>query len=341
MERIKQAITLDIVIPVHNEEKVLDLLFQKLQVVFSSETQRKHGLKSVRYLLIDDGSKDQSANIVCRHIASGIPATLYRLSRRFGHQNAVSAGFEKSNADVIACIDADLQDPPEVILEMIAKWRQGYDVVYGQRQKRKENFIKVAGYWLFYRLLAYLSEIDIPLDSGDFSLMDRKVAQALCALPERIRFPRVLRAWIGFKQIGVSYERGMRAAGTPKYTLASLYRLATDGVASASIRPLQMSQVFSFCYLLLVITLVTAFTLKLKPYLEAKNEMALWFLFSYVLIAMGSFVQIFCTYIMSAYLGRAYIEIKGRPSYLIMEEINKDNVHIQSLADGKREFATK
>lgn len=326
MERVKTPVSLDIVIPVYNEEKVLDLLFQRLQTVFSVENQRKHHVKSVRYIFVDDGSGDQSAKTICRHIASGAPAVLCRLSRRFGHQSAVTAGFEKADADVVACIDADLQDPPEVILEMIAKWREGYDVVYGQRQKRKENLLKVLGYWTFYRLLAFLSDIDIPLDSGDFSLLDRRVVRAMRSLPEKDRFPRVLRAWVGFRQIGVSYERAARAAGAPKYTLKGLYRLATDGVASASIRPLKISQFFSICYLFLITALAAVIFIKLGPYLETKNEIALWFLFSYSLIAVGSFIQIFCIYILSAYVGRAYLEVKGRPSFLVMETIDKNNV---------------
>ena len=200
MERDKVQPSLDIVIPVFNEEKVLDLLFQRLQAVFSQENLKKHCLKSVRYVFVDDGSRDQSAKIIARCIGQGAPAILCRLSRQFGHQSAVSAGLEKSDAETVACIDADLQDPPEVISEMLAKWREGYDVIYGERRKRKEGFLKVTGYWLFYRLLAFLSDIKIPLDSGDFSLMDRRVLEVIRSLPEKNRCPRVFRAWVGLKQ---------------------------------------------------------------------------------------------------------------------------------------------
>lgn len=324
--RNNRWVSLDIVIPVYNEEKVLDLLFNRLETVFSSSNQKIYLLKTVRYLIIDDGSKDKSANIICQYISQGTPAVLYRLSRNFGHQNAVSAGLNNAEADIVAIIDADLQDPPEVILQMIDKWRNGCDVVYGVRKKRKENFLKVASYWLFYRLLSYLSQINIPLDSGDFCLLDKKVVQVMRNLPETLRHPRILRAWVGFRQEGVEYERSARKAGSTKYSFSKLYKLATDGVASASIRPLKISQVFSVLYLLLLVVLTFVVSIKYNSYLNTNNEIALWFLFCYALIALGSFIQTLCFYIISAYIGRTYLEAKGRPTYLLMEVINKNTI---------------
>ena len=317
-------VSLDVIIPVYNEEDVLDSLFERLEAVFSPSNKKEYRITSVRYIMVDDGSKDRSAEIIKKHMAKRIPAVLYRFSRNFGHQNAVSAGLQHTNADVVAIIDADLQDPPEAILEMLAKWREGYDVVYGERRKRKENFIKVGSYWLFYRLLAFLSEINIPLDSGDFSLMDRRVIQAMRDLPEKLRFPRVLRAWVGFRQTGLSYERSQRAAGATKYSFSKLYRLATDGVASASIRPLRMAQLFSIFYLILVSALALLSFSKLWSH-QGISEIGLWFLFSYLLISLGSFVQTFCIYILSSYVGRTYLEVKGRPPYVILEVIDKGN----------------
>lgn len=327
-------ISLDIVIPVYNEEKVLDSLFGRLETVFSSSNKQKYLIKAVRYVIVDDGSEDQSASIICQHISQGIPAVLYRLSRNFGHQNAVSAGLNNAEADIVAIIDADLQDPPEVILQMIAKWREGCDVVYGVRRKRKENFLKVASYWLFYRLISFLSEIAIPLDSGDFCVLDKKVVQAMCNLPETLRHPRILRAWVGFKQEGVVYERTARIAGATKYSFPKLYKLATDGVASASIRPLRILQVFSILHLIFLLILALVVVTKYTSYLKANNEIALWFLFCYALIAVGSFVQTLCIYILSAYIGRAYLETKGRPTYLLMEVINKDTLSESIITDG-------
>jgi dolichol-phosphate mannosyltransferase len=318
-------VSLDIIIPVYNEESVLDILFKRLESVFTPENLKKYGIKTVRFLMIDDGSKDRTAEIICNYIAQGVPAVLYRFSRNFGHQNAICSGIENADADVVSIIDADLQDPPEVILEMLLKWRDGYDVIYGERKNRKENVFKVWSYWMFYRLLSFLSEISIPLDSGDFCLLDRKVVDAIRDLPEKLRFPRFLRAWVGYKQTGLQYERSSRAAGSPKYSFSKLYRLATDGVASASIRPLKISQVFSIFYLSLSLLLSIVCIFKLRSYQEA-NEIALWFLFCCMLIALGGFVQSFCIYILSAYIGRGYLELKKRPSYIIMEVVgNGDN----------------
>lgn len=324
VDRSRLWVSLDIVIPVYNEEEVLDLLFKKLETVFSPSNLEKHLIKSVNYLMIDDGSKDRSAEIICQYIEQGDPAVLYRLSRNYGHQNAVSAGLEYSTADVVAIIDADMQDPPEVILQMLARWREDYDVIYGVRRNRKENFLKVGSYRLFYRLISFLSEIDLPLDSGDFSLLDRKVVQAMRDLPEKLRFPRVLRAWVGFRQTGLSYERSARAAGTSKYSFSKLYRLATDGIASASIRPLKISQLFSVVYLIFIAALAVVFLDKFWSY-QGGSELALWALFGYMLIALGSFVQTFCVYILGAYVGRMYLEVKKRPCYFVMEVISEKN----------------
>ena len=312
-----RPVSLDIVIPFFNEEDVLQILLDRLGAVFSPEARARAGITDVRYVMVDDGSTDRSAAVMAAAIEQGTPATLVRLSRNFGHQNALSAGLAESRGDVVAVIDADLQDPPELILEMLSRWRGGYDVVYARRRRRRENLVKRTGYWLFYRLVAFLSDIKIPLDSGDFCLLDRRVVKALADLPETLRFPRVLRAWVGFPQTGVAYDRPARRAGTAKYTLAKLYRLATDGVVSASIRPLQIAQVFSVTYLLVTIGLGLVFCL---PFASAWG-IPTWALVMYLLILSGNFVQVFCMYILGAYVGRTYLEAKGRPAYLVMEVV--------------------
>jgi len=324
--RTDRWITIEIIIPVYNEEEVLPILFKTLESVFSHENLKKNKIKKIQYLLIDDGSKDSSVKIILEHIKKGQPATLYRFTRNFGHQNAVSAGLEHATGDVVAVIDADLQDPPEVIFQMIEEWRKGFDVIYGIRKKRKENFLKVFAYWFFYRLLSFLSEIEIPLDSGDFSLIDKKVVQAMCDLPEKIRYPRVIRSWVGFKQTGIQYERFSRKAGKTKYPFKKLYKLATDGVASASVKPLRISQLFSVFFLVCLVILTCIIIFKFSYYLQNPNELALWFLFGYALISLCGFVQALLIYILSGYVGRSYLEIKGRPPYLIMEVINKKTV---------------
>ena len=228
MDKGERVLTLDLVIPIYNEAESLELLFQELDRTFSLVNLAPRNVGRVRYLFVDDGSSDASARIVTEKIRAGAPAALYRLSRNFGHANALCAGLDQTTADLVAVLDADLQDPPGVVLEMIDKAREGYDVIYAQRRKRKENIFKRMGYWSFYRLVAALSDINVPLDSGDFCLIDRGVVTALRTLPERLRYPRVLRAWVGFRQVGVEYDRPRRQAGTTKYSLGKLYRLATE-----------------------------------------------------------------------------------------------------------------
>ncbi len=195
-------------------------------------------------------------------------------------------------------------------------------MVYGERRDRKENFFKRFCYWLFYRLLSFLAEIDIPLDSGDFSLLDRKIVMELKKLQERLRFPRVLRSWVGYRQTGFSYERSARAAGKSKYNFARLYRLATDGLASASIRPLKVIQLFSVTYLFFTIVMSAIFFHEII-FSYGEDEISLKFYITYLFIILTGFLNSLCFYVLSAYIGRTYLEIKGRPSYIIMEKITK------------------
>jgi dolichol-phosphate mannosyltransferase len=317
--RRASPVSVDVVIPIYNEEEILGPLLARLRETFAPARLAEGGIARVRHVVVDDGSKDRSAAVVAAAIEAGFPALLLRLSRNFGHQSAVSAGLAESAADVVAVIDADLQDPPELIFAMLEKWREGYDVVYARRRRRAGGLVKRAGYWLFYRLVAFLADIDIPLDSGDFCLLDRRVVGTLNGLPEKLRFPRVLRAWVGFRQIGVDYDRPPRQAGRAKYTLAHLYRLATDGVVSASVRPLQVAQVFSVTYLLVILAL-GGLVLARMP-LWSELGVPTWALISYLLILSGNFVQVFCIYILGAYVGRTYLESKGRPPYVIMEVV--------------------
>jgi len=318
--RSTSAFTLDVIIPLFNEAEVLALLFTTLDGTFDRENLRRRNVAGVRYLFVDDGSSDRSATIIADKIRAGSPATLLRLSRNFGHANAISAGIDHATADLVAVLDADLQDPPSVVLEMIDKARDGYDVVYGQRRKRKENAFKRAGYWAFYRLVALLSDITVPADSGDFCLMNRRVVAELKAMPERLRFPRVLRAWVGFRQIGVEYERPERQAGLSKYTLRKLYRLATDGIAAASIRPLKIAQLSSFLFGLVAVALMLLFVVML--FVSRDPALSLPFLLISLLIASGHALTMLCLYVFSAYLGRTYLEVKGRPAYVVMERIS-------------------
>ena len=312
--------SLDVIIPIYNEAEVLDLLFATLAETFSTANLASRHITRVRYLLIDDGSSDESPRIIAEKIRAGAPAVLLRLSRNFGHASALCAGLDHADADLVAILDADLQDPPAVVLQMIDKAREGYNVVFGQRRKRKENVFKRLGYWSFYRLIALLSDIRMPLDSGDFCLMDRRVIAALRGLPERLRFPRVLRAWVGFRQIGVQYDRPRRQAGDSKYTLGKLYRLATDGIASASTRPLKIAQFASFLFGLVAVVLTVILLLVLTGRLSLTVSHP--FLLASVLVVSSNALTMLVLYVFSAYLGRMYLELKGRPPYILMERID-------------------
>ncbi len=311
--------TLDIIIPIFNEAEVLGLLFAALESTFAPPALVARHVSHVRYLFVDDGSTDNSAHLIAERIQAGAPAVLYRLSRNFGHASAISAGLDHSTADLTALIDADLQDPPAVILDMVACAVSGYDIVFGHRRKRKENVFKRLGYWLFYRVLRSLSDIDMPLDSGDFCLMNRRAVEAMRRLPERLRYPRVLRAWVGFRQVGVDYERPARQAGQSKYTLGRLYRLATDGIASASIRPLKVAQLSSFLFGAMTLSLALLFVLVLAGWINVAVSHPL--LLMSLLIASSNALLMLVLYVVSAYLGRMYLEVKGRPPYIIMERI--------------------
>jgi glycosyltransferase involved in cell wall biosynthesis len=321
MDRSAPA-SVDLVIPIYNEESVLPALLRRLDQVFSPAELEARNIARVRYRFVDDGSRDRSAEILARHAGHPGRVVVYRLSRNFGHANAVSAGLDHADADVVAVMDADLQDPPEVVLEMLDRWREGIDVVFAQRRNRKENILKRAGYWIFYRFVALLSDLDIPLDSGDFCLMDRRVVDAMRSLPERLRFPRILRTWVGFEQAGVEYERPERAAGSTKYGFWRLYQLATDGIASSSIRLLRVAQLFSFSFAILTAILLAVLFVALGTH--ADRPQSLLILGGLILIAGGNFVITTCLYILGAYVGRTYLEAKGRPPYLIMEIVGEE-----------------
>jgi dolichol-phosphate mannosyltransferase len=310
--------SLDVIIPVLNEEEVFEALWARLNQCFSGEVCARYGLGTVTFIFIDDGSTDATARLVAGRISQGANILLVRLSRNFGHQGALNAGLDHSTADLIAVIDADLQDPPELIPEMIGKMREGFDVVYGERKRRRGNPIKVFLYWAYYRVLRFLSDVDMPVDAGDFCVVSREVLQAIRSLPEKLRFTRGLRSWVGFRQVAFPYDRPRRASGSTKYSMAKLYQLATDGIASMSIQPLKVTQGTLFVSLFATLLfLVLAFV---QYFRQAGGEpLTIWFLMAYVLIAFTSSLQIACLYIMGGYLGRMYLEVKSRPSYVVME----------------------
>jgi dolichol-phosphate mannosyltransferase len=241
---------------------------------------------------------------------------LIGFARNFGHQIAVTAGIDAACGDAVVLIDADLQDPPEVIHEMIAKWREGYDVVYGTRTERRgESVFKRATARGFYRLLNRLSDVPIPIDTGDFRLMSRNVVDTLRAMPERDRFVRGMVSWVGFKQIALPYKRAKRFAGESKYPLRKMLRFATDGILSFSTKPLQMSVTLGMLSAsLALIGIVYAFYLRLftNTWVEGWTALMIAVLF------LGG-VQLICVGILGEYVGRIYNEVKSRPLYVVQE----------------------
>jgi polyisoprenyl-phosphate glycosyltransferase len=310
---------ISIVIPIYNEADILDLLQQRL--IGASPLWKEE----FEIILVDDGSSDGSLEKMKRMVLEDGRIRVIKLSRNFGHQPAISAGIMAAKGDAVVVMDGDLQDPPEELPQFLEKWREGYHVVYAIRTKRKEGLFKRLAYKAFYRILARISDIDIPIDSGDFCVMDRKVVDALNKnMPERIRFVRGLRAFAGFKQIGVAYERAERAGGEVKYTFRKLLKLAVDGIFDFSTFPLRLAT-----YLGLIIS-IPSFLLGLFFILHrlldfkvlgyspqdtpgmATLAVAMFFLGGVVLVILG---------VMGEYLGRIYIEVKKRPYYIVEEEI--------------------
>jgi dolichol-phosphate mannosyltransferase len=301
----------------YDEAPVLPVLFEALSSTFTPDTCSKYGIASVNCLFVDDGSRDSSIATAQEAAVERLGVRILRLSRNFGHQAAVCAGLANSSADLVAVMDADLQDPPALIPEMVEKWRDGFEVVYGRRASRQEGPLKRLLYAAFYRLFRLLSPIDVPVDAGDFCLLSRRAVDELNRLPEAVRFPRGLRAWIGFPQTAIQYDRPARAAGKSSYGWRDLYNLATEGIASLSLRPLQVAQVLALLYLLLSLGAVIALLQNTFAETELRTQLSLLIL---LLIGSNSLILL-CLYILGAYLGRTYSEVKGRPSYIVYQDL--------------------
>jgi len=311
--------SVSIVIPVYNEKEVLPQLRERLAKTIES-WRRKGCNLTLEIVLIDDGSTDGSREIMDKFAEEDKYFKVIHLSRNFGHQEALSAGLAFSSGDCIAVLDADLQDPPELIGTFLEKWASGIDIVYGVRKNRKEGILKRASYAIFYRLLRRLANTDISLDSGDFCLMDRKVVEVLNRLPEKIRFVRGLRSWAGFKQCGVEYDRDERKYGEPKYTLRKLVRLAFTGLFGFSTIPLRVATIVGFISMLLgfsLAVLMIVMYLGNISFLGHKPSEVVGFtsLFSGLMIFSG--FQLLTLGIIGEYIGILYFETKGRPNYEI------------------------
>jgi polyisoprenyl-phosphate glycosyltransferase len=299
------------IVPVFNEEETLAEIYRRLGAILD-------GLDAEgEIVLVDDGSRDRSLEMM-RDLHRRDPRVRYlSLARNFGHQIAVTAGLRFAQGDAVIVLDADLQDPPELIPKMIEKWRAGYHVVYAQRTARqREGPTKKLFAYLFYRVLRLLTDVDIPSDTGDFCLMDRKVVDVLNALPERGRYLRGLRAWIGFRQTAVPFEREPRFAGDVKYTFRKSFGLAVNGIVSFSRVPLRLATYLGLlvaCFAFMMILVVIYWRL-FRPAAP---------LIGYTIITAAIFflgaVQLLCLGILGEYLGRVYDEVKGRPLFTLKE----------------------
>jgi dolichol-phosphate mannosyltransferase len=298
-----------VVVPLYNEEENLGELHRRL-----TSSLKKMGL-GYELVFVNDGSKDKTPELLNDLQKSDPHVVAVHLSRNFGHQAAVCAGIDQASGRAVILMDGDLQDPPEVLHLFVDMWQKGYEVVYAIRQKRKEGLFKRLAYFTFYRLLRAISDLEIPLDSGDFCLMDRKVVEALKALPEKIRFVRGLRTYVGFRQIGVCYERAARLAGQPKYTFRKLMGLAMDGLVSFSSYPLRLVTYLGLS------SAVVAMGLTVWVFTDAicnDRTPRGWASTMAVVLFMGA-IQLVSLGIMGEYVRRIFIECKGRNTYVIRE----------------------
>ena len=303
---------ISIVVPLYNEEEVIHESYRRLTEVM------KNTGEDYELILVNDGSRDKTAYLAAELAKQDFHVKLICFSRNFGHQIAITAGMDYAKGDAVVIIDADLQDPPEVIPEMIAKWKEGYHVVYGKRIKRHgETLFKKVTAKLFYRFLQHMTQIDIPTDTGDFRLIDRKVCDAMKRLNEKNRYVRGLVSWVGFKQYALEYVRDERFAGETKYPFKKMLKLAMDGVTSFSYKPLKIATFVGFClsglsFLYLIFILIQKLIGIPTAWGWASLLAVQLFFNGVILIILG---------ILGAYVGRIYEECKERPLYIVQEEI--------------------
>jgi dolichol-phosphate mannosyltransferase len=300
-----------IIAPIYNETGNIQELYRRLREVLDSTGE------DWELILIDDGSTDDSADLIRQYADQDPRIRPVIFARNFGHQIAVTAGLDYSRGDAVVIIDSDLQDPPEVILDLITKWKEGYEVVYAIRAEREgESWFKLFTASLFYRMITKITDVEIPLDAGDFRLLDRKVVNVLNQMREKHRFLRGMSAWVGFQQTGVPYRRAARQVGETKYPFRKMFRLAINAVTSFSYFPLQLATYIGFIAAglsILSIPIVIAIRLwgTATPLLgQATTLIAVLFLGGAQLISLG---------ILGEYIGRLYDEAKGRPLYIVLD----------------------
>src|ERR1051325_2245364 len=306
---------LSVVLPVYNERETLETLFARLLPVLERTADG-----AFEVVCVDDGSTDGSSEMLDALHARDARVKVVHLSRNFGHQAALQAGLEEARGDAVILMDADLQDRPDVVRTFVERWREGYEVGYGLRAQRKESLLLRTAYAVFYRTLHAVAQIDVALDAGDFCLLDRRVVDALVALPEQHRFLRGLRSWVGFRQLGIECERDARHAGTSKYTFRKLVRLALSGYVGFSSGPLRLAA------LLGVATAAGGFAIALWVLVTKLLDVASprgWASLLACLMVVGG-VQLLVLGIIGEYLGRVYDEVRRRPLYLVRDRVGLD-----------------
>lgn len=304
---------LSIVIPMYFEEEVAEECYNRMTEVMKSNNY------NYELVFVNDGSTDRTMPILKEIAANDKNVKIIGFSRNFGHQTAVTAGMFNATGDAIVIIDADLQDPPELIVDMVNKWNEGYEVVYAKRRKREgETWFKLITAKYFYKFLASMSDIEIPKDTGDFRLIDRTVVEALREMPERNRFVRGMVSWVGFNQTYIEYNRNERFAGTTKYPLKKMLKFASDGIVAFSSKPLKVvSLIGTITIFISFIMLIYSIIVKLFGYTTQPGWTSLM-----VVITLFSGVQLLSLGIIGEYIARIYDESKNRPLYIIKEKIN-------------------
>jgi dolichol-phosphate mannosyltransferase len=306
---------LSIVVPIYMEQDIIAEFYNRLKAALL-----KIALGfDYEMMFVNDGSTDRTAEMLKEICAEDAAVKVINFSRNFGHQIAITAGIDHAEGDAVIVMDADLQDPPEIIPQMVSKWKEGYNVVYCVRSKRKgENRLKVFFAAVFYRIISKLSDTKLPLATGDFRLMDRRVVNALKSMREGNRYIRGLVAWIGFSQCALNYERDPRYAGEPKYRFRQSLRLAMDGIASFSEKPLIISSFMGVLFT--VISFIAALDIIISKLLNPQSTIQGWASLMVVVLFIGG-IQLMSLGIMGMYIGRVYREMKQRPLYIIADKI--------------------
>jgi len=297
-----------IVIPVFNEEEMILQMYEKLVPFLNNEDE---------VLFINDGSTDTTVNEIKSLIEKDRRLKLINFSRNFGHQPAITAGLQYSEGDVVIVMDCDLQDPPELIPELLKKWKEGYDVVHCIRKKRKESLFKRVSYKLFYWLYTRLSDFETLMDSGDFSLMSRRVVNEINKMQEKAKFIRGLNLFVGFRHTAIEYERPGRFKGETKYNLIKLVKLALDGIFSFTTFPLRIMSFLGFCLLLSSFIMILVLV-----YYKLSYKLLLGHTMTYVLILFFGGINLFCFGIIGEYIGKIFYETKNRPFYIVESFVN-------------------